>query len=406
MKKCISKMLNLQGVLVGKIEILDDEKQILVPCRSARQVAICQVCGISSKKIHQVKERKVKHGMFNYRQVVLLLTVRRFKCKHCQKVFTESFSGITRDRSSANLKIQMLDWLRRNSFNFVGEQFKVSPSTLVRYLLKMNSDLKIDWAMANITKLGIDEHSFRGHYLIITITDLSNKKLLAILKSDSQATLTRFIHEIPDEYRAKIDEVCTDLRSSYKTVVEEMLPQARLTADRFHVEMLARRALDDVRTVIQDKERTSGRVNLKKLLWTNEYQLNEHEKMKLMLAFKKYGNYPVLKQAWIIKEHIVKMYLAYSEAEAEKRFRHIIMLLETNNYSHYLSAMRRTLKKWKRPILNYFKNKTTNGFTEGCHTKIKMIKRVSYGFRNINNYIAKITLAFLPLIWILNYHTI
>jgi len=26
-------------------------------------------------------------------------------------------------------------------------------------------------------------------------------------------------------------------------------------------------------------------------------------------------------------------------------------------------------------------------------------------FKNIDNYIAKMTLAFLPLIWILNYHT-
>nr|MDA3839637.1 transposase [Patescibacteria group bacterium] len=56
--------------------------------------------------------------------------------------------------------------------------------------------------------------------------------------------------------------------------------------------------------------------------------------------------------------------------------------------------------------LNYFENKTTNGFTEGCHTKIKMIKRVSFGFRNIDNYIAKMTLAFLPLSFILNYHTV
>ncbi|MBI2459555.1 MAG: transposase, partial [Parcubacteria group bacterium] len=90
----------------------------------------------------------------------------------------------------------------------------------------------------------------------------------------------------------------------------------------------------------------------------------------------------------------------------EERFKHVMMLLETSAYSHYLAALRGTLKKWKRPILNYFKNKTTNGFTEGYHTKIKMIKRVSYGFKNINNYIAKITLAFLPLIWILSYHTI
>lgn len=405
MQKCINKMLNLQGVLIGKIDIMEDEKQIIVPCRSARRAAACPVCGASATKIHQTKTRLIKHGSLNYQEIILRLTVRRFQCRRCRKIFTESFPGISRDRASANLKIQMLDWLRRNSFNFIGEQFKISPSTLVRYLLKMNGDIKIDWATAKVTKLGIDEHSFRGHYLIITITDLSNKKLLAVLKSDNQRTLERFIREIPHEYRAKIDEVCTDLRPSYRTVVEKMLPQAALTADRFHVETLARRALDEIRTVVQE-EGAGHRMNLKKLLWVNGDALDEQEKIKLESAFKKYENFPVLKQAWIIKEKIIFMYRARSEEEAEERFKHVMMLLETSAYSHYLAALRGTLKKWKRPILNYFKNKTTNGFTEGCHTKIKMIKRVSYGFKNINNYIAKITLAFLPLIWILSYHTI
>ncbi len=47
------------------------------------------------------------------------------------------------------------------------------------------------------------------------------------------------------------------------------------------------------------------------------------------------------------------------------------MLLETPEYSRYLETLKRTLKKWKMPILNYFKNRTTNGFTDGCHTKLK-----------------------------------
>ena len=397
-------MLNLQGVIVNKMDVLDNEKQILVHCRSPRTMARCTTCDHSSKKVHQTSIRKIKHGMLNYRQIILLLKVRRFKCKKCGKPFTECFPGISRDKSSANLKSQMLDWLRQNSFNFIAKQFNVSPSTLVRYLLKMNGSIKINWAGSNITKLGIDEHSFRGKNLIITVTDLSNKKLLAILKSDNQATLAKFIQEIPSEYRDKIDEVCTDLRSSYRPAIEKMLPSAILTADRFHVELLARKALDKIRTVVQD-EVIGNRVNLKKLLWLNENQLDTQQKIKLELIFKKYDNYPILKEAWIIKEQIVKMYWASSKKEAEKRFKHIIMLLETSDSSCYLATMRGTLKKWKKPILNYFEHKTTNGFTEGCHTKIKLIKRVSYGFRNIDTYIAKMTLAFLPLIWILNYHT-
>lgn len=397
-------MLNLQGILIDRVEVLDKEQEILVHCRSPRLMTTCPDCGRSTKKVHQRSIRKVKHGVMNYRQIILFLAVRRFKCKQCQKVFTESFPGISRDKTSTNLKIEMLDWLRRNSFNFIGEQFKISPSTLVRYLLKMNGDISIDWATANITKLGIDEHSFRGKYLIITITDLSNKKLLAILKSDNQATLAQFIAQIPSKYRDRINEVCTDLRSSYKPVIEKMLPQAILTADRFHVGLLARRALDDIRTIVQD-EASGSRINLKKILWKNGDQLSENEQVKLATIFKKYENFPVLKEAYIIKEQIIQMYYTHSEEEALKRFKNIIMLLETSSDSCYLATMRRTLKKWKIPILNYFKYRTTNGFTEGCHTKIKMMKRVSYGFKNIDNYIAKMTLAFLPLIWILNYHT-
>jgi len=397
-------MLNLQGILIDRVEVLDKEQEILVHCRSPRLMTTCPDCGRSTKKVHQRSIRKVKHGVMNYRQIILFLAVRRFKCKQCQKVFTESFPGISRDKTSANLKIEMLDWLRRNSFNFIGEQFKISPSTLVRYLLKMNGDISIDWATANITKLGIDEHSFRGKYLIITITDLSNKKLLAILKSDNQATLAQFIAQIPSKYRNRINEVCTDLRSSYKPVIEKMLPQAILTADRFHVGLLARRALDDIRTIVQD-EASGSRINLKKILWKNGDQLSENEQVKLATIFKKYENFPVLKEAYIIKEQIIQMYYTHSEEEALKRFKNIIMLLETSSDSCYLATMRRTLRKWKIPILNYFKYRTTNGFTEGCHTKIKMMKRVSYGFKNIDNYIAKMTLAFLPLIWILNYHT-
>lgn len=397
-------MLNLQGILIDRVEVLDKEQEILVHCRSPRLMTTCPDCGRSTKKVHQRSIRKVKHGVMNYRQIILFLAVRRFKCKQCQKVFTESFPGISRDKTSANLKIEMLDWLRRNSFNFIGEQFKISPSTLVRYLLKMNGNISIDWATANITKLGIDEHSFRGKYLIITITDLSNKKLLAILKSDNQATLAQFIAQIPSKYRNRINEVCTDLRSSYRPVIEKMLPQAILTADRFHVGLLARRALDDIRTIVQD-EASGSRINLKKILWKNGDQLSENEQVKLATIFKKYENFPVLKEAYIIKEQIIQMYYTHSEEEALKRFKNIIMLLETSSDSCYLATMRRTLRKWKIPILNYFKYRTTNGFTEGCHTKIKMMKRVSYGFKNIDNYIAKMTLAFLPLIWILNYHT-
>jgi len=57
---------------------------------------------------------------------------------------------------------------------------------------------------------------------------------------------------------------------------------------------------------------------------------------------------------------------------------------------------------WDRYILNYFDNRTTNAYTEGIHTKIKMIKRVSFGFRNVHVYIRKVLLSLFPLATILS----
>jgi len=54
------------------------------------------------------------------------------------------------------------------------------------------------------------------------------------------------------------------------------------------------------------------------------------------------------------------------------------------------------LRRWREPILNHFDNGTTNGFTEGCNTKIKMLKRVSYGLKNVEVYWRKMLLGFVP----------
>ena len=280
----------------------------------------------------------------------------------------------------------------------------MSGPTLNRYVLSVSDCWLIDWNKIEVTKLGIDEHSFRGNNLVITITDISHHKLLAILKTDRQRALIEFLNSIPKKAKCGIKEVCIDLKWGYKTVIKQCLPMADIVADRYHVETLAKRMVDDIRVVVQG-EYVGRKGQMKKLLLTNYDLLENHEKEKLKLVWKKYEHYPVLKQAWLIKEKIVHFYKLGNHEKAIENFKYITMLFETKDRNRYMETTMRTWKNWKEQILNYFKNKTTNGFTEGCHTKIKMMKRVSFGFRNINNYIAKMMLSFVPLFWVVNYLT-
>ena len=395
-------MFNLQGLLVDKVECLDEVKILLVHCRSPRQRAKCPICGQTTDKIHQYHFRKIKHDRLNEKQIILRLKIRRFKCRKCRKVFSEQIAGIDRKRASQNFRIEVLSWLQRNSFRFIGRKFKISGSTLNRYVLAASDCWLIDWNKINVTILGIDEHSFRGNNLVITITDISHHKLLAILKTDRQRALIEFLNSIPKKAKDGIKEVSIDLKHSYKVAIKYCLPQADIVADRYHVETLAKRMVDEVRAVVQE-EATGRKGHLKKLLLTNYYLLEDHEKKKLELVWKKYECYPALKQSWLIKEKIIQFYQLGNYEVAKENFKYIAMLFQTIDRSRYAATTGRTWKNWKEQILNYFKNKTTNGFTEGCHTKIKMMKRVSFGFRNINNYIAKMMLAFIPLISVANH---
>ena len=408
MKKYISKMFNLQGLLVDRMECLNNKDVILLHCRSPRRSCQCPVCEASGSKIHQYHYRMIKHDRLNEKQIVLRLRVRRFKCRKCKKVFSEPIEGIDRKKASVNFRKEVISWLQRNSFNYIGQRFKLSGSTLNRYVLAVSDCWLIDWKKVNVSILGIDEHSFRGNNLVITITDISHHKLLAILKTDRQRALIEFLNSIPKKDKDNIKEVAIDLKQGYKTVIKQCLPQADIVADRYHVETLANRMVDDIRAVIQS-EQTGRRGQLKKILTTNYYLLDNYEKKKLALIWKKYERYPVLKQAWLIKEKIIQFYRLGNYETAKENFKYITMLFETIDHNRYMETTKRTWKGWKEQILNYFKNKTTNGFTEGCHTKIKMKKRVSFGFRNINNYIAKMMLAFVPLLAVTNYlihHTV
>ena len=97
---------------------------------------------------------------------------------------------------------------------------------------------------------------------------------------------------------------------------------------------------------------------------------------------------------YVTKERLRQMYRAKTKEEASKQLRLIISTLESTDDGELIS-WGRTLSRWDEYILNYWNNKSTNGFMEGIHNKMKLIKRISFGFRNKQVFIQKIMLSVL-----------
>ena len=45
-----------------------------------------------------------------------------------------------------------------------------------------------------------------------------------------------------------------------------------------------------------------------------------------------------------------------------------------------------TMRNWYTGIINSFSTTITNGFTEGCNNKIKVLKRNAYGYQNFKRF--------------------
>ncbi|WP_147695471.1 transposase, partial [Vogesella mureinivorans] len=97
-----------------------------------------------------------------------------------------------------------------------------------------------------------------------------------------------------EEVLSQIEEVSIDLWKPYKKVIEKLMPQAEIVADRFHVMKQVNKELDTKRKKIKkevekvkDKtEREKMLLALKKsryVLLKNEEDLKESEKEKLEL---------------------------------------------------------------------------------------------------------------------------
>ncbi len=337
------------------------------------------------------KPRKALHSWSNGKRVYLELHRQRWRCRECGQSFNDgaqllrSYSRITRQAETEAL------WqLKDRSFSQVRRELGVGYCTLRRLLEREIDEEALGFVGGEEEIfLGIDEHSFRHHELVHTVTEVKKRRVLGVLKDDRIATLKEFLNKIPKD---KVKEVCIDMKDGLRKAVEALFPEAKVVVDHFHVIAESNRKMDEARRIEQDIHRNKKVKIPKKVFLVARDKLSVDERAKVDGLL---DQYPTLKGFYWTKEKMRELYRQNSPREAAKLLDNIIFNLRSSDDGE-LIRWANSLKYWREPILNYFANRTTNGFTEGCNTKIKMLNRISYGLRNVEVYWRKILLGFVP----------
>ena len=226
--------------------------------------------------------------------------------------------------------------------------------------------------------------------------NLETRKPIVLLEIRNKEVIAEYLSSLGYEALNQIKEVSIDLWITYKSVIQEMMPNAQVVADRFHVIKQINEELDTQRkkekraalTIKNQKEREdklAGLTHSKYPLLKKKENLSIEEKAKIKSVQKVA---PSLGAMYRIKEEIRDIFDSQiTSDEALNKF------LEWTEIAYkYFPKSCRTISRWIDEILAYFDNRTTQGFVEGINQKIKLIKRRAYGLTNFDKFRRRILL--------------
>lgn len=381
----IAKLLDMEAYDFESLE--QDERQILLNVRMKRRAQECPICGALCNQVHDYRLQRVKDSPIQGKAVIWQYQKRRYRCPCCGKRFYEgNYLLPKRHRITNRLAALGIDQLRRKqSRKEIANMLCVSESSVGRWMNLLEFG-KPD-RLPNV--LSIDE--FRGNTeygkFQCILTDPVHKRIIDVLPTRYHAQIYDYLRAFPN--KNQVQYFVMDMNREYLDIARKLLPNAKIVIDRFHVVRYCTWALENVRKRIQIKLLPEQRKYFKrsrKLLLAHMHDLSAENKaaVERMLLLSR-----DLREAYLLKEIFYDFMDASSSLQAKERlrsFRAHAFVADLPEYSACLTM----LKNWEPYILNAFDCPYSNGFTEGVNNKIKVLKRIAFGYRSFRNFRTRI----------------
>lgn len=376
------KLLGLQGVEITNVE--ENEKTITIFAQLRRKPHICPCCGQTSDTIHDYRMQKVKDIPAFGKLVSIEMRKRRYRCAHCNKRFFEKNSFLPRYyRMTNRLSAYVITKLASEcSFTSVAREVNLSVNTVIRVFDIVSHNL------AHLpTSLSIDEFKgdTSGEKYQCILTDPVSKVVLDILPKRYSHYLANYFKQFPKNERDSVTYFVSDMWKPYSDIASVWLHNSTKIVDKYHWIRQVMWAFEAVRKHEQQKFGKSHRIYFKrsKTLLSKRFNfLSDEEKQQVNVMLYTSVN---LSTAHFFKKKFLDI-LDCDNRESAKSAMLIWITDAQNSGISQLEKAAATMQNWITGILNSFDSSITNGFTEGCNNKIKVLKRNAYGYKNFKRF--------------------
>jgi transposase len=371
----------------------------------AAAVKRCSGCGDVVMAIHETTERRVRDLPILDAATWLIVPRARLLCPRC---------GPT---------VEAVPWLDR--YARMTTRFAESVARLAQVLpikqvaawfdLSWDTVQAIDQAamearlgpidLTGVRRIAIDEFAIqKGHRYATTVVDPTTKRVLWVGRGRRRDDLRPFFELLGPPGCAALEVAVMDMSEAYELETRLHCPRITIVYDLFHVvAKYAREVVDRVRVDETNRiARAAGPIDLatrarrrvikgtRWLLLRNKTTLNRDERIRL-------------NEVLAVNRHLWVVYILKDALKALWDYKYAVPFMRAwkqwygwavHSRIPALVTCARNLKAKLPGILAHCRYPLNTGLLEGINNKIKVLKRMAYGFRNDTYFFLKIRSAF------------
>lgn len=385
----ITNLLDLKDVKVTKLR--NRKNRIRIHIELPVREHTCPCCHAKTSKIHDYRFQLIKDIPIYYKDTFIYYRKRRYVCKQCKKRFYEKNSFLPkRARKTNRLSAFIIEQLKeKQSMKDVARLSNVSSTTISKLLPCLATSTSY---LPEV--LCIDE--FRGnagnYKYQVSLIDGKLGKPIDIIECRHKHYLFSYFNKFSKEERKKVKYVVMDLWLPYKDLAKTYFPNAQIVADRFHYVRYIVQAVDTIRKKVQNNLTQEERRYFKhsrKLLLSRYINLTKEQRKELEYILINYSE--ELRRVYNEKEELLNIIHSGEKYEAINKLNKWVKNNLESNYE-VLAECAKTYTNWIKEIRNSLLVPYSNGVMEGYNNKIKVLKRIAFGFRNFQNFKARILL--------------
>jgi transposase len=357
---------------------------------------VCSGCGRSFKRYHDWEERWLRDLPILDAETHICFQRFRVDCPDCGRRVEELPWLAKHARETRRLAESVARLCKVASIKDVAEFYGLSWDIVKRIDKAYLEEQLGEPDLSGLSLLAMDEFALkRGHRYATVFVEPERKQVLWVCRGRSRVDIRPFFEKLGEEGCKRIEAVAMDMNAAYEAEVKDQCPQAEIVYDQFHVlAKYGREVIDKVRTAEAKRQTARAERQVIKgsrwLLLRNAENLKRKDRVRLreLLAANRR-----LATVYVLKDDLKRLW-DYRLVPWAMQFWREWYARAIRSRIKPLKRFARQLKEKIAGVLSHCTYPLHTSLLEGINNKIKVIKRMAYGFRDDDYFFLKIRAAF------------